>query len=100
VRFLGEIPAPASTALRAGTLRRCDQEALDGVLGELEGRRTVLVTGDRRRKRSLAIGLAAAAAASGTRTALLECDLAEPTLAEALPGCASTSVARPRPDAS
>jgi len=82
VRVLGEIPAP--DALPAGTLRRCDQEAFGRLLEELEGARIVLVTGDRARKRTAAVGLAAAAAAAGTCTALLECDLAEPTLAEAL----------------
>ena len=35
-------------------------------------------------RRAGAIGLAAAAAAAGTRTALLECDLADPALADAL----------------
>lgn len=84
MRILGEIPAPGPTSLRAGTLRRCDQEAFGRLLKELDGTRTVLVTGDRARKRTAAVGLAAAAAAAGTRTALLECDLAEPTLAEAL----------------
>ena len=84
MKVLGEIPALGPTDLRAGTLRRCDQEAFGGLLAELDGARTVLVTGDRVRKRMTAAGLAAAAAAGGTRTALLECDLAEPTLAEAL----------------
>lgn len=49
------------------------------MLGEA---RTVLMTGPRRSE--VAVGLAAAAAAVGTRTALLECDLAEPALADAL----------------
>ncbi len=84
MRVLGEIPAPGPTPLRPGTLRRCDQTALGGVLAALDGAKAVLVTGDRRRKRALAVGLAAAAAASGTRTALLEGDLGDPTLAEAL----------------
>jgi Mrp family chromosome partitioning ATPase len=84
VRILGEIPAPGPTPPRLGALRRCDQEAFDRLLGELDGARLVLVTGDRVRKRTAAVGLAAAAAAAGTRTVLLECDLAKPTLAEAL----------------
>jgi polysaccharide biosynthesis transport protein len=84
VRVLGEIPAAGPTDLRAGTLRRCDQEAFGRLLEELEGARTVLITGDSRRKRTAAVGLAAAAAAAGTRTVLIECDLAQPSLAEAL----------------
>jgi Mrp family chromosome partitioning ATPase len=84
VRVFGEIPAPGPTALRAGTLRRCDQEAFGRLLQELDGVRLVLVTGNRARKRTAAVGLAAAAAAAGIRTALLECDLAAPTLAETL----------------
>ncbi|HEX2095949.1 MAG TPA: hypothetical protein VHF50_01100 [Solirubrobacterales bacterium] len=84
MRTLGEIPAPAATPLRAGTLRRVDQEAFDRLLGELDGVRVALVTGDRRRKRAAAAGLASAAAAAGIGTALLECDLDLPTLAEDL----------------
>lgn len=84
MRVLGEIPAPGPTDLRPGTLRRCDQEAFGRLLEELGDVRAVLVTGDQARKRTTAVGLAAAAAAAGTRTALLECDLVEPTLADTL----------------
>lgn len=84
MRVLAEIPAQAVPAPRAGTLRRRDLDAFDRLRGELEGARTVLVTGDPARKRVVAVGLAAAAAAAGTRTALVECDLDDPTLAEAL----------------
>jgi Mrp family chromosome partitioning ATPase len=84
VRILGEIPAQASPVLRAGTLRRCDLEAFADLLDELRAVRGVLVSGDPARKRAAAVGLATAAAAAGTRTALVECDLADPTLAEAL----------------
>ena len=84
MRVLGEIPAPGPTDLRPGTLRRCDQEAFGRLLEELGDVRAVLVTGDEARKRTTAVGLAAAAAAAGTRTALIECDLVEPTLADAL----------------
>jgi Mrp family chromosome partitioning ATPase len=84
VRVLGEIPPRAAPGLRAGTLRRCDLEAFAGLLEELGPLSGVLVSGDPTRKRAAAVGLATAAAATGTRTALVECDLADPTLAEAL----------------
>ncbi len=42
------------------------------------------MTGEASGRRQAAAGLAAAAAAAGTRTALLECDLANPGLADAL----------------
>lgn len=69
---------------RAGTLRRRDLEAYGRLLEELSDARTVLMTGTRANRREVAVGLAAAAAAAGTRTALLECDLVEPGLADAL----------------
>jgi Mrp family chromosome partitioning ATPase len=85
VKVLAEIPPRSSSPdLRAGTLRRCDLEAFGGLLAELKGARSVLVTGEEAGRRQAAVGLAAAAAAAGTRTALLECDLAEPGLADAL----------------
>jgi Mrp family chromosome partitioning ATPase len=84
VRVLAEIPARSSPGLRTGALRRGDQEAFDGLLAGLDGIRSVLVTGELPGRRQVAAGLAAAAAAAGTRTALLEGDLAEPGLADAL----------------
>jgi len=84
VRILAEIPARSSPDLSAGTLRRCDLEAFGGLLEELGGARAVLMTGAEPGRRPAAVGLAAAAAAAGTRTALLECDLTEPGLADAL----------------
>lgn len=84
MKVLAEIPPPSSSDLRTGTLRRSDLEAFGGLLGELSGRRSVLITGDAPGRRRASAGLAAAAAAAGARTALLECDLAEPGLAEAL----------------
>jgi len=84
VRVLAEIPARSSPDLRVGTLRRGDLEAFGGLLQELRGARSVLITGEGAGRRGAAVGLAAAAAAAGTRTALVECDLVEPGLADAL----------------
>jgi Mrp family chromosome partitioning ATPase len=84
VRVLAEIPARSSPDLPAGTLRRCDLEAFGGLLEELRESRSVLMTGAGLGRQQAAVGLAAAAAAAGTRTALLECDLSEPELADAL----------------
>lgn len=84
MKVLAEIPSRPSPDLPAGTLRRRDLEAFDGLLAELRTRRSMLMTGDAPGCRRTAIGLAAAAAAAGTRTALLECDLAQPGLADAL----------------
>jgi Mrp family chromosome partitioning ATPase len=84
VKVLAQIPARSSPDLRTGTLRRSDLEAFDRLLEELRAARVVLMTGEGTSRRSTAAGLAAAAAAAGTRTALLECDLAEPALADAL----------------
>jgi hypothetical protein len=84
VRVLAEIPARSPSDLRAGTLRRSDLVAYGGLLRELDGARSVLVAGEARSCQAGAVGLAAAAAAAGTRTALLECELAAPSLAESL----------------
>jgi hypothetical protein len=84
VKVLAEISPRSSPDLRTGTLRRGDLEAFAGLLRGLPGARAVLMTGARAVRREAAAGLAAAAAASGTRTALLECDLVEPGLADAL----------------
>jgi Mrp family chromosome partitioning ATPase len=84
VKILAEIPARSSSELRTGTLRRADLAVYGSLLEELRPARSVLVTGEAPGRRGAAAGLAAAAAATGTRTALLECELAEPGLAEAL----------------
>lgn len=84
MRVLAEIPAPVGADDGPGTLRRRDLEAFRSLLEELRGSRVVLVTGDRARKGALAIGMATAAAAAGTRAVLVECDLADPRLADSL----------------
>lgn len=84
MKVLAEIPARSSPDLRTGTLRRGDLTAFGGLLEKLGGTRSVLMTGEAPARRQAAAGLAAAAAAAGSRTALLECDLADPGLADAL----------------
>jgi Mrp family chromosome partitioning ATPase len=84
VRVLAEIPARTTPGLRPGTLRRGDLNAFRRLLGELGGARVVLVTGTGEGRRGAAVGLATAAVAGGRRTALVECDLVEPWLADAL----------------
>jgi Mrp family chromosome partitioning ATPase len=84
VKVLAEIPARTSPELRTGSLRRSDLDAYGRLLEKLGDARSVLVTGANPGWRSVATGLAAAAAAGGSRTALLECNLAEPGLADAL----------------
>ncbi|HVV89730.1 MAG TPA: hypothetical protein VHB53_04485 [Solirubrobacterales bacterium] len=78
---LAEIGAPASSNGRAWGLRRNDLEALRGVLGEVGGRRVVLVTGEEAPAPTLAVGLAGVAVAAGTPTILVECDVERPRIA-------------------
>lgn len=84
MKVLAEIPVRNSPDLRTGTLRRGDLAVFAGLLEKLDGAHVVLMTGDASGRREVAAGLAAAAAAAGTRTALLECDLGDPGLADAL----------------
>lgn len=84
MKVLAEIPPRPFPELRAGTLRRCDLEAFGELRQELNGVRCALLTGAGESRRGAAVGLAAATAAAGTRTALLECDLLDPWLADAL----------------
>jgi Mrp family chromosome partitioning ATPase len=81
---LAELSGPAPEASRAWSLRRADLKALEGLLRELSGAAAVLVTGAEDGRSAVAVGLATAATAAGMRTALLECDIAEPSVAAAL----------------
>lgn len=78
--LLAEIAGPADGA-RAWSLRRGDFESLERALAHLEGRRVVLVCGEREAPAVAALALATAANAAGRRTILVECDLAQPRLA-------------------
>jgi Mrp family chromosome partitioning ATPase len=81
---LAEIGGPASSNGRAWGLRRGDLEALDRVREELNGTRSVLVTGEEEATATVAVGLAGVAAAAGVATALVECDVERPRLADEL----------------
>ncbi len=81
---LAEIGGPASSNGRAWGLRRRDLEALEGVRAELNGTRAVLVTGEEAATATVAVGLAGVAAAAGVATALVECDVERPRLADEL----------------
>jgi Mrp family chromosome partitioning ATPase len=78
---LAEVPArrPGS---RPGALTRPELEAFSRLAQGLVDAGTVLVTGPA--GSGVALGLAAVAAIGGRRVALVECDLAEPILAETL----------------
>lgn len=83
--LLAEIGAPSSSNGRAWGLRRHDLEALGGVRERLDGRRVVLVTGAAEEAASTAaVALAGVAAAAGVATAVVECDIERPRLAEDL----------------
>lgn len=86
---LAEISGPVAGAEGAWSLRGQDFERLATVRERLGAHRTVLVTGADEPARVLAAALAGATAAVGRRTALLDCDLAQPRLAADL-GLAQT----------
>ncbi|HET9198491.1 MAG TPA: hypothetical protein VFN92_09590 [Solirubrobacterales bacterium] len=77
---LAEIAGPAE-GTRAWALTRGDFDALREVLPRLAELRVVAVAGEGDEPALVAIALASAAAASGSRTILVECDLARPRLA-------------------
>jgi Mrp family chromosome partitioning ATPase len=79
---LAEIPARREDRSRPGAHGRAELEAFSRLARALEGSRAVCATGSARL--AVALGLATAATAEGRRVALLECDLATPSLAGAL----------------
>lgn len=91
---LAEMSGSGPAAARVGSagpprIRREDFEAFSALPSTLAERigaepRVLLVTGDGDGKCAAGICLAAASAVAGSRTALLECDLASPTLAASL----------------
>lgn len=81
-RVLAEVPAPGAGSPRAGALGRAQLEALSGLAATLSGRATILTTGPAGSR--VALGLAAVSVAEGRRVALVECDLAAPSLAATL----------------
>jgi len=79
---LAEIRARRGPATRSGALRRDELEAYSRLAGSLGEAQVVLATGPA--KSRIAVGLAAVATAAGRRVALVEADLADPSLASAL----------------
>src|SRR5262249_11246644 len=80
---LAEISGPTEGG-RAWALRRADLASLGRVLERLGEARVLLVSGTGEAATGASIALAPAATASGRRTALSECDLAQPRLAAQL----------------
>ncbi len=83
MRPVAELRGRSGDSVRAGTLGRDDLAALRSLLERI-GAGVVLVTGAGDGRPAVATGLASASAASGSRTALVDCDLEDPSLASAL----------------
>lgn len=81
---LAEVSGGPPEGAGPGALRRDDMDAYGALLERLDGAGTVLLTGEGEGRGAAAVGLATTATAVGRRTALVECDLAHPRLAEAL----------------
>jgi Mrp family chromosome partitioning ATPase len=81
---LAEIGTPASSTGRTWGLRRHDLEALGGVRERLGARKVVLITGAEEAAPTAAVALAGVAAAAGVPTAVVECDIEHPHLADDL----------------
>jgi hypothetical protein len=79
---LAEVPGRDGAPARSGALGRPQLQAYTALAKTLAGSGSVLLSGPA--KSEVAIGLAAAATAEGRRVALLECDLASPSLADRL----------------
>jgi succinoglycan biosynthesis transport protein ExoP len=80
LRVLARVSGPPEDA-RVWSLRQADFDSLGEALPRLAEQRVVLVGGEREAASVAGLALAAAAAASGRRTILVECDLAQPHLA-------------------
>jgi Mrp family chromosome partitioning ATPase len=78
---LAEVP-PRRDGVRPGALSRSELEAFSALATALQSSDAVLAIGPK--GRDVAVGLATTATVRGGSAALLECDLAEPTLASAL----------------
>ena len=81
---LAEIGPPSSSNGRTWGLRRNDLEALGGVRERLAARKVVLITGAEEAAPTAAVALAGVTAAAGVATAVIECDIERPRLADEL----------------
>jgi hypothetical protein len=81
-RVLAEVPARQAADVRPGALGRGELEAYSRLEAALGGAQVVLATGPDRSR--VAIGLATVVTGGGKRVALLEADLAAPSLAAGL----------------